>query len=70
VTLSVAPVTFNGELVRLEPLAREHAQGLYNRGLEIGWTWLGQAWQRSGVNTEAKSLLLELAFERLGCARV
>lgn len=41
-----------------------------HRGLEIGWTWLGRPWQRSGVNTEAKYLLLRHAFEDLGCIRV
>lgn len=41
-----------------------------HRGLEIGWTWLGQEWQRTGVNTEAKLLLLQHAFERLHCLRV
>jgi len=125
------PVVLTGDGVRIEPLAQEHAQGLYNRGraapdwtymprscfidladtrqwidealeapaqlafaivelgkgkivgstrylnirpehrsLEIGWTWLGQEWQRTGVNTEVKLLLLSHAFERLGCVRV
>ncbi len=41
-----------------------------HRCLEIGWTWLGQEWQRTGVNTRAKLLLLSHAFERLGCQRV
>ena len=41
-----------------------------HRSLEIGWTWLGQEWQRTGMNTEAKLLLLTHAFERLGCVRV
>ena len=41
-----------------------------HRSLEIGWTWLGQEWLRTGVNTEAKFLLLRHAFERLGCIRV
>lgn len=41
-----------------------------HRSLEIGWTWLGQEWQRTAVNTEAKLLLLSHAFERLGCVRV
>lgn len=41
-----------------------------HRGLEIGWTWLGQDWQRTPVNTEAKLLLLEHAFEELGAIRV
>jgi RimJ/RimL family protein N-acetyltransferase len=41
-----------------------------HRALEIGWTWLGQEWQRTGVNTQVKLLLLTHAFERLGCVRV
>ena len=41
-----------------------------HRTLEIGWTWLGKEWQRTGVNTEVKQLLLAHAFERLGCIRV
>jgi len=38
--------------------------------VEIGWTWVAPPWQRSAVNTEAKLLMLEHAFERLGCNRV
>lgn len=129
--LDVKPVVLEGQIVRLEPMSQDHAQGLYNRGraatdwsympracfvdqadtrhwidealagenaqpftiiekqknrvvgstrylnirqehrsLEIGWTWLGQEWLRSGVNTETKLLLLRHAFERLGCIRV
>lgn len=41
-----------------------------NRKLEIGHTWLGASTQRSGVNTEAKYLLLAHAFEVMGCVRV
>jgi RimJ/RimL family protein N-acetyltransferase len=41
-----------------------------NRRAEIGWTWLGSAWQRTAVNTEAKLLKLTHAFERWGCIRV
>jgi N-acetyltransferase len=41
-----------------------------HRSLEIGWTWLGQEWQRTAINTEAKLLLLKHAFEQLGCVRV
>jgi RimJ/RimL family protein N-acetyltransferase len=41
-----------------------------HRGLEIGHTWLeSRAWG-SGANVEAKLILLEHAFERLGCMRV
>jgi len=126
--------TFEGELVRLEPLASEHEEGLWkasrdertwqwlsvlqpqtreemhdyveaalaNRAageefplttirredgrvvgstrflalrpehlsIEIGWTWLHPDVWASGINIEAKLLMLEHAFERLGCLRV
>ncbi len=38
--------------------------------LEIGWSWLGKQYQRTGLNRAAKLLLLEHAFDRLGCERV
>ena len=38
--------------------------------LEIGWTWLDPAFQRTAVNTEAKLLMLGHAFDDLGCRRV
>jgi RimJ/RimL family protein N-acetyltransferase len=38
--------------------------------LDIGWTWLARAWQRTAVITEAMFVLLRLAFETLGCIRV
>jgi len=41
-----------------------------HRGLEIGWTWLGRAWWRTGANVEAKLLMLEHAFDGLDCMRV
>ena len=130
-SLRIEPVVLQGDVVRLEPLSIEHAQGLYNRGrvkadwaymprncfvdqadtrqwieealtapdhlpfaivdisndkvagstryltirpehrsVEIGWTWLGQEWQRTAANTEAKLLLMSHAFEQLGCVRV
>ena len=40
------------------------------RGLEIGGTWYGRAYQRTVVNTETKYLLLRHAFEKLGAIRV
>ena len=43
---------------------------LFNRRVEIGWTWVARPWQRTGANTEAKLLMLEHAFDRLGCNRV
>lgn len=41
-----------------------------NRRVEIGWTWLGLAWQRTVANTEAKYLMLRHAFETWKCLRV
>ncbi len=41
-----------------------------HRGLEIGWTWLGVAHQRTAANTECKRLLLVHAFDVLGALRV
>ena len=41
-----------------------------DRGLEIGGTWYGTEFQRTGVNTESKYLLLKHAFETLGAIRV
>ena len=41
-----------------------------NRRLEIGWTWLATASQRTGANREVKLLQLTHAFETLGANRV
>lgn len=41
-----------------------------HRRVEIGWTWIAPAWQRTAINTEAKYLMLRHAFEALGCVRV
>jgi RimJ/RimL family protein N-acetyltransferase len=42
----------------------------HHRRLEIGYTWIAPAWQRTAVNTEAKLLLLTHAFNALGALRV
>ena len=41
-----------------------------NRRVEIGSTWIAPDWQRTGVNTEAKYLMLRHAFEVWKCMRV
>ena len=41
-----------------------------HRGLEIGWTWLASVAWGSGPNVDTKYLLLQHAFEELGCIRV
>lgn len=38
--------------------------------VEIGWTWYAKSYQRSHVNTTCKLMLLQHAFEVLGCAVV
>jgi RimJ/RimL family protein N-acetyltransferase len=49
---------------RFLSIAPEH------RRLEIGWTWVGSAFQRTGANREAKLLQLTHAFETLEANRV
>ena len=49
---------------RFGNIDREH------RKAEIGWTWVGRAWQRTAVNTEAKLLMLAHAFDVWRCVRV
>jgi RimJ/RimL family protein N-acetyltransferase len=41
-----------------------------HRRLEIGYTWLAPAWQRTAINTDAKLLMLAHAFGVLGALRV
>jgi RimJ/RimL family protein N-acetyltransferase len=38
--------------------------------MEIGWTWIARAHQRTAANTEMKQLLLGHAFDELGAGRV
>ena len=41
-----------------------------HRRVEIGFTFLAASWQRTHINTEAKYLMLQHAFEVWGCNRV
>jgi N-acetyltransferase len=38
--------------------------------IEIGYTWYGQKYQRTGINKNCKFLLLEFAFDKLQMERV
>jgi N-acetyltransferase len=49
---------------RFQEIRLEHLR------VEIGWTWLARSVWGSGVNVESKLLLLEHAFDRVGCRRV
>lgn len=59
--------TPDGKLVGLTRYMRMSAQ---HKRLEIGGTFYAKSVQRSGVNTEAKLLLLTQAFEVMGCTVV
>jgi N-acetyltransferase len=61
VTLSQERVVGSTRFLALRP---EH------RSLEIGWTWLNPDVWGTGVNVEAKLLMLRHAFETWGCRRV
>lgn len=41
-----------------------------HRRVEIGFTFIAASWQRTHINTEAKQLMLQHAFEVWGCHRV
>src|SRR6188768_4537155 len=41
-----------------------------NYRVEIGHTWIAKSYRRSSVNTEAKFLMLQYAFEKLNCIAV
>jgi N-acetyltransferase len=41
-----------------------------NKSLLLGYTWYGLDYQRTGLNTHCKYLLLQFAFEVLGMERV
>ena len=41
-----------------------------NKVLHIGWTWLGTAFQGTGLNKNAKFLMLQYAFETLQFEKV
>lgn len=38
--------------------------------VEIGWTWIGTAFQGTGLNAEVKKLMLSYAFDQLNLLRV
>ncbi len=46
-----------------------HAQGFGERRTVHSGSWLGQRYQRSGIGTEMRAAILELAFRGLGATR-
>lgn len=47
-----------------------YCNAINNNRVEIGYTWYAKSTQRTGINTECKSLLLTHAFEALNCIAV
>lgn len=41
-----------------------------NKRLEIGWTWIGEKFQGTGINAICKELLLDYCFNTLNLRRV
>ncbi|WP_242186602.1 GNAT family protein [Sphingomonas sp. CARO-RG-8B-R24-01] len=62
--------TEGGQAPRIVGLTRYMRMNAAHRRLEIGGTFYAHSVQRSGVNTEAKLLLLKHAFEVLDCNAV
>ena len=42
----------------------------HNKRLEIGWTWIGEKFQGTGINAICKALLLDYCFNTLNLRRV
>lgn len=63
-------VTIDQVTGRIAGSTRFLAMDRANRHVEIGYTWLGRDFQRSGLNRDAKYLMLSHAFEAWGCIRV
>jgi RimJ/RimL family protein N-acetyltransferase len=68
--LELPLVTIRREDGRVVGSTRYLALRPEHRSVEIGWTWLHPDAWGSGINVEAKLLMLEHAFERMGCLRV
>lgn len=41
-----------------------------NERIEIGWTWIGKSFQKTGLNRNMKLLMMEYAFDQLKAKRV
>lgn len=63
-------VTVDGRSGRVAGSTRFRLLDAANRSVEIGGTWLGREFRGTGLNREAKRLMLEYAFEQLGVIRV
>lgn len=67
---SIPFATIDGDSGRVAGCTRFSNLDAEHRRVEIGWTWVGAAYQRSHINTGAKYLMMRHAFETWGCVRV
>ena len=63
-------VVYHKKAKRIIGMTRICNADLTNRRVEIGYTWYAKSFQRTGVNTECKLLLLTHAFEKLNAIAV
>ena len=71
---------FSGERLQFVVIDKQSQQVVGSTGfgnyfprdqrIEIGWTWLGKAFQGTGINAQMKSLMLQYAFVELEMLRV
>jgi len=63
-------VTIDKQTNKVAGSTRFMKANLPNKRVEIGYTFLGNKWQRTRINTEAKLLMLTHAFETMELNRV
>ena len=68
--LSVPFATFERSTGKIAGTTRFMNVDFPNRKVEIGSTWIAPPWQRTTVNSEAKYLMLQHAFEVWRCLRI
>jgi len=66
----LAYATIDKKTNRIAGSTRFMKANLPNKRIEIGFTFLGQTWHKTRINTEAKLLMLTHAFEVLKLNRV
>jgi len=68
--MTIPFATFERQSNQIVGTTRFMSMDLPNRKVEIGSTWIAPRWQRTAINTEAKYLMLQHAFEVWKCLRV
>lgn len=66
----IAFATIDQQTNKIVGSTRFMKANLPNKRVEIGFTFLGQSWQKTKINTEAKLLMLSHAFETMELNRV